>query len=293
MTIIQMQYFQAVCQYKNITQAANALHVTQPAVSIAIRELEAEFGVRLLFRQSKELLPTPEGLFLLGQIDSIMKICDITNRQMDVFAQKRPTLRLGLTPILSVFFFDRIFNPFRKAYPQVQLVVDEYPITNIYAYLRETSLDAVFTFLDSTKKYEAEFNVLPLFHSKLCFCVSEYHPMANLDKVTVSMLQDHPLVVTRAYPYLCKLLDDRFKEENISSNIVLQSSQFHVIRNYIMQNEAGAILTDVLVGNDPSIISIPINPPIEMPVGITWNKNKLFEKTAVQFATFVKNLLEQ
>jgi len=87
------------------------------------------------------------------------------------------------------------------------------------------------------------------------------------------------------------LLDDRFKEENISSNIVLQSSQFHVIRNYIMQNEAGAVLTDVLVGNDPSIISIPIDPPIEMPVGITWNKNKLFEKTATQFATFVKNLL--
>ena len=45
MTILQLQYFQAVYEYRNMTRAANALDVSQPSVSTALQELEAEFSV--------------------------------------------------------------------------------------------------------------------------------------------------------------------------------------------------------------------------------------------------------
>lgn len=51
MKIIQLEYFCAVCRYHSITQAAQKLYVTQPAISNAIKELEREFSVNLLYAQ--------------------------------------------------------------------------------------------------------------------------------------------------------------------------------------------------------------------------------------------------
>ena len=60
MTILQLQYFQAVYEYRNMTRAANALYVSQPSVSTAIQELEDEFSVKLFLR-TKPLQPTQAG----------------------------------------------------------------------------------------------------------------------------------------------------------------------------------------------------------------------------------------
>ena len=61
MKIIQLEYFCAVCRYHSITQAAQKLYVTQPAISNAIRELEKEFSVSLFSRTKNHIVLTKEG----------------------------------------------------------------------------------------------------------------------------------------------------------------------------------------------------------------------------------------
>ena len=61
MTLLQLTYFLEVCREKNFTRAAESLHVTQPTVTNAVRDLEAEFGVKLIERTNKSFAITPEG----------------------------------------------------------------------------------------------------------------------------------------------------------------------------------------------------------------------------------------
>lgn len=105
MTFSQIIYFQAVCKYQNVTLAANALFVSQPTISVAIRELEQEFNVRLFFRKNKQLILTKEGEYFLSQVNEILALRNNLNTNMRQFSDSHPVLRLGLTPILSIYFF--------------------------------------------------------------------------------------------------------------------------------------------------------------------------------------------
>ena len=69
MTIVQMQYFQAVCRYENFTRAAEELHISQPAMSAAMKDLEKECGVPLFVRDKNSLRVTDEGKILLEEAE--------------------------------------------------------------------------------------------------------------------------------------------------------------------------------------------------------------------------------
>ena len=178
MTFSQIMYFQAVCKYQNVTLAANALFVSQPTISIAIKELEQEFDVRLFFRKNKQLILTREGAYFLAQVNKILALHEETKASMREFSNSHPVLRLGLTPVLSIFFFDHFFRPFQDAHPNIQLEISEHSMNHIFHALKETTLDVVLTFLD--EEQEEGFETLPLLTTPLCFCVSKSHPVCIL-----------------------------------------------------------------------------------------------------------------
>ena len=100
MKFFQLQYFCAACRYKNITRAAEALHVSQPSVSLAIQALENEFGMALLDRNERGFVLTPDGEYLyregralLGQSDAIVETMAERKRLGSA------VLRFGSTPM--------------------------------------------------------------------------------------------------------------------------------------------------------------------------------------------------
>ena len=76
MTLIQMRYFYEVCQWQNITKAAEHLHVSQPTISVAMQTLEAETGLNLFHREGRKIIVTNEGEKLLGKVKHILDQID-------------------------------------------------------------------------------------------------------------------------------------------------------------------------------------------------------------------------
>lgn len=73
MKLHQLRYFQEVCRQHSITKAAEELHISQPAVSAAIRELEEEFGLRLFKRSHKKLILTTEGSYFSLEVEELLQ----------------------------------------------------------------------------------------------------------------------------------------------------------------------------------------------------------------------------
>ena len=95
----RLQYLDAVYQYKNFTQASEALYVSQPAISSAVQALEEELGVRLVVRSSKGVTFTYEGEQFMIWARRILSTCEAAENAMRDLAgtaeQRRTVARMG------------------------------------------------------------------------------------------------------------------------------------------------------------------------------------------------------
>ena len=102
MTLQQLQYFVAACRHGNISYAAREFDVSQPSVSIAIRNLEREFGVSLIQRQSHGFSLTEAGNDFLSLAASLLEHTDQISRIMRERGKGRHLIRLGMPPMAAM-----------------------------------------------------------------------------------------------------------------------------------------------------------------------------------------------
>ena len=96
MTLTQMKYFAAVCREKSVTRAAEKLHISQPSVTVAMQELEAETGLNLFVRQGKRIDVTPEGEFLLAKVSAILHSVEQLSNDIGELVHTKNHIRLAL-----------------------------------------------------------------------------------------------------------------------------------------------------------------------------------------------------
>ena len=102
MKLNQLYYFKTVCKYNNITKAAEHLHVSQPAITHAIRELERELGIRLFKRTNKNVSLTQEGvLFFQKSSDILSELESLVDEMRDLGELHRAVIRVGVPPAIG------------------------------------------------------------------------------------------------------------------------------------------------------------------------------------------------
>ena len=105
MTLNQLRYFCTASRCHSITRAAEELYVTQPTISVAIRDLEIEFGISLFYRKGNKLILTEEGEELYNKATYILQYCNELQADYSSMARVKPPLRIGIPPMLSTVFF--------------------------------------------------------------------------------------------------------------------------------------------------------------------------------------------
>ena len=112
MTLNQLRYFCTASRCHSITKAAEELYVTQPTVSVAIRDLEIEFGISLFYRKGNSLILTQEGEELYNKATYILQYCTELQADYSSMARVKPPLRIGIPPMLSTVFFPELLIAF-------------------------------------------------------------------------------------------------------------------------------------------------------------------------------------
>ena len=105
MTLNQLRYFCTASRCHSITKAAEELYVTQPTISMAIRDLEIEFGISLFSRKGNQLSLTQEGESFYKKATYILQYCNELQADYSSMSRVKPPLRIGIPPMLSTVFF--------------------------------------------------------------------------------------------------------------------------------------------------------------------------------------------
>ena len=142
MELRQLEYFQMASRLKNITRAAERLGVSQPNITVAIKKLETELGIKLFDRSQKQLSLTPEGTIFLNRIEQALRCIQDAVLEVNDYKQlQKGTIKIGIPPMIGAYLFPRIFSSFQHLYPHLDIYLYEKGSMAIRQQLERDELD--------------------------------------------------------------------------------------------------------------------------------------------------------
>lgn len=287
MTLTQLYYFHAVCQFQSITGAADSLHISQPSISAAIKELENEFGVILFTRLYKGTVPTQEGMRLFELAGSLLEQAERLCQIMKDVGQKRKLLRLGMPPMIGSLLLPRIHREFFAKNPEIQVQITEGGRDRLLHDLAENTIDLMF--LPHDTPFGDGYKALPVMQLEATCCVSENHPLSSLKTISVEDLRDEPLVMFKNSFFQTQKILQRFKEKSITPNVIFYTDQLSTMEEMTANGLSIGFMFRQISDSVPHIVNIPFDPPLKSQVSVVWRSGGYLFNDMNRFLTYVKN----
>lgn len=193
-TITQLQVLVKTIDTGSFTKASQALNMTQPAVSHAISNLEADLGVKLLLRDRKRgLILTDIGERILVHTRAILN--HIEKVEQEIAAEKGfevGTIKIGSFPSASTQFLPKIIKVFKQKYPSLQLNVHEGTLDEIKGWLKSKVIDIGFIVLPSKGM-----DTVPIAKDEMVVLVPKTHALSKKNSISINDLDNEPLILCR------------------------------------------------------------------------------------------------
>lgn len=291
MTLNQLRYFCTASRCHSITKAAQELFVTQPTISIAIRDLEMEFAVTLFYRTGNQLVLTSEGEALYEKATYILQYCNEMHSECSSKLRKKPPVRIGIPPMLSTIFFPELLYAYMEKYPDSVVELEEYGSSRACDMVQNDELDIA---LVNMEVYNIDkFNHLVLAHDQLELCVTPEHKLANQSTIPTEELDHENLILFNTDSVQNFLLKVRFETMNINPHIVMRSSQIYTTMQFLKDGKCACFLFGSMFSKFPGYRRIPLDPPIYVNIGLVWKKGKYISNDMQNFITFTKNYYQK
>jgi LysR family cyn operon transcriptional activator len=231
MELRQLEYFLAVAESGRFTQAAEAVHVSQPALSQQIKKLEAELGTPLFDRLGRGTELTEAGELLLPRARRILSEVENAEGALgELQGIERGSVTVGTVQTTGEYLIPRVVSQFHEAHPNVDISVKERSAPEITEELAEGALDLGVGFLSSV---HGEISADLLFEEALVAVVPPDHPWTEVEKLPASRLSSQPLV----------LLPDGFCTRNLVNSVFDAAGIDPMVR--IEMNSIAGILATV------------------------------------------------
>ncbi len=217
----------------NATQAAEALHTTQPAVSAQIRQLEEELGIRIFERNGKRLTGLTEpGERVLTLARRILEgVEDIRRVGEDFRAEDQGTLIIATTHTQARYALPRVIRGFRHAYPKVRLRIRQGAPVELCRMVLAGEAD--FAIATEAIPDTPGLTMLPCYRWNRCLVAPHGHPVLATQPITLETLAAHPLI-TYDFAFAGRSVVERaFAKAGLQPEVVLTALDSDVIKHYV------------------------------------------------------------
>lgn len=241
MTIIQLEYLLAVANHGSFSLAAEKCFVTQPSLSMQVKNLEEELGVIVLDRSKKPVLPTDAGLAVIRQAkEAVQAFAMVREVVSDLQNEISGTLRLGVIPTIAPYLLHRFIPDFVRKCPKVELQIREMMTGDIIRALDRDMLDAAIMAGGTSPEGIREEE---LFNDRFFAYVSTDHPLCQRSNIRIEDIDVRHLLL--------------LSEGNCLRDQVIElcQAQKNIARQYSF--ESGSLETLMrIVDNTPNLITI-------------------------------------
>ncbi len=252
MNLHQFRFVQeAVRRNLNLTEAAKALHTSQPGVSKAIIELEGELGIEIFARHGKRLKRVTEpGQHVLKSIELIMREVSNLKRIGEQYsAQDSGTLSIATTHTQARYVLPLPVAKLREAYPKVNVSLHQTTPDQVARMV----IDEVAEIGIATESLAAypELVTLPCYEWEHVLVLPPHHPLAQKERIVLDDIAHEPLITYHPSFTGRGKIDAAFAARRLQPRIALEAIDSDVIKTYVRLGLGIGIVAEMAMRDDP------------------------------------------
>ncbi|EPF1256564.1 transcriptional regulator CynR [Klebsiella aerogenes] len=240
MNIRYVRYFLAVAEHQGFTRAAEALHISQPALSQQIRMLEESLDAQLFDRSGRHIHLTDAGEVFLQYARQAFQLLDEGQRAIhDVADLSRGSLRIAVTPTFTSYFVVPLVAEFHARYPHITLDIQEMPQEKMEGLLLENELDVGIAFAGGTAP---DIVSTPLLQEVLALVVADHHPLAREEPLTLNQLAAEEFILLNHHFATRLQIDHCLQRAGFHPQVTIEMHSINAILDIIQRTQLVTIL---------------------------------------------------
>lgn len=292
MTLRHMKIYVAVFQHSNITRAAEELHLAQPSVSLAVKELEEYYGVRLFERRGRRILPTEVGREFYGYALHIASLFDEMETRIKNW-DRIGTLRIGTSITIGTHILPELLHRFQEQFPEVRT---EAEINNSSLIERRVLDNAIDVGLIENQPEHEDICAVPFMRDELAAILPPGHALGRRKKVTLEQLAEYPFLMREKGSAGREILDAAFALRQQAVHPIMESISTQAIVRGVAEGLGVAVLPYLLVRRairEGAVIQVPLAEPMERNLNIIYHKSKYLTGNMNTFIELCKQYGEE
>lgn len=248
----------------SLSEAAKSLGITQSAITQALKNLEDEFGFKILIRNKGGISLTKNGEqicdALFNAVDAKKRLYKIID---EINANQINTIKVAAFKSVAVNWLPSIIKEFQKKYPDTEFKLYDGNYEDIEEYIKNKSVDIAFISVPISTKCD----YIPIFDDEILAVLPKNHSMANLERFPVSQFAKEPVV---------SLIDSTNQDAQriFDSNHIVPDIKFKTADDYAMiamvESELGICISQKLIlrNDNHNVVALSLTPPAKRKIAI-------------------------
>lgn len=289
----QLHIFYTVAERGSFSAAAQALHMTQPAVTMQVQSLEDYFGTKLFTRSTKRIELTESGAALMPYAKRSIELIRETDQGMSMFTQQlKGRLQLGASLTIGEYFLPRVLGPFGQEYPHISISMRVMNTAQIMDDILNHQLN--FGLIEAPVNHP-DMQMEAVMNDELRLIVDRNHPLANRKSVKIAEVKEYPFVLREQGSGTRLVMEEQLKLKDIDITdlkVVMELGSTGAVKSAV---EAGLGISFVSASSVKHEVALGLIQMIDIEDAVfqrkfysIYLKSALLPISAVTFLTFLR-----
>ncbi|WP_167145244.1 LysR family transcriptional regulator [Pseudomonas sp. OTU750018] len=256
MDLATLNAFIAIAELGSFSEAAERLHLTQPAVSKRIASLEQQLSVRLFDRLGREVSLTEAGRALLPRAYQILNVLDDTRRALtNLNGEISGRLTLATSHHIGLHRLPPLLRAFTRAHPQVALDIQFLDSEVAYEEVLHGRAElAVITLAPETRE---PVHAVAVWDDPLDFVAAPEHPLARSKAISLADVAHHPAVFPGGNTFTHHIVRRLFEAQGLTPNIAMSTNYLETIKMMVSIGLAWSVLPRTMLDEQVARLPLP------------------------------------
>ncbi|MBM7600796.1 LysR family transcriptional activator of glutamate synthase operon [Virgibacillus halotolerans] len=259
MELRQIKYFIEVAKREHVTEAANAMHVAQSAVSRQIVNLEEELGVSLFIREGRTVRLTPIGRIFLDHMEQAVNVIDDATQVIEEYTDpEKGTIHVGFPSSLATYILPTAISVFRDRYPEVKFQLNQGSYYDLKKAVVKGEINMAL--LGPVPMNEKKLKGKILFTENIVALLPRSHPLAKVPSLKLTELREDAFVLFPKDYVLRDIVIDLCRNLGFEPTVSFEGEDIDAIKGLVSAGLGVSLVPEItLIDNLPrATVSVPV-----------------------------------
>ena len=284
MELLQLQYFLLLAKQQHVTRTAEILHISQPALSLTIKKLEAELGVPLFVRKGRNIALSPYGEAFKQYVeDAFFSLENGRQKLARMKNTESSTLNLGL---LSPYVWNELLMLFDDLHPRIQINRRSIEDHRFWDSILNGDIDFYLGGLNQLDQMDtSRLEYITLYEDNMVLLVHKDHHFARRKTIDLRECRNESFINLASETNLQQFINQMFHRAGFAPKVVMTCD--YTLRDQMAADGHGVSITTQLAAQKSGtsgVVHIPISfPSQKRKLGLVWRKNRVFTDPMEKF----------